>query len=515
MFSNYFGSDSPNIALLFFLCKRNLQKKIDIFFQVDFFRINIILKSMTDLYSNENRSRILHIGKRNTDIIDSAISQRPELKCIHLINPMDLVSFLDTDIPDLLIIEYENSYEDFLSYLGYVQRSCSAPVIITAPCPNCSVMVKALKNGADNFIPEPLNTDKLLEVVFEALRLKVLWQEVHDMKEAKRTNFGNIIGASPSMQVLYQTIDNVSKTEATVFIVGASGTGKELVARAIHENSSRAQKPFIAINCGAIPPNLLESELFGHERGAFTGAVGRRIGKFEQASDTTLFLDEICEMPVELQVKLLRVIQEKTLTRVGGREEIEVAPRIICATNKDPLEQVRQGLFREDLYYRLNVVPVRIPSLTERRQDIPLLCAHFLHKFTEKYGKYFYEFTADALSKLCSYTWPGNVRELENILERIVVLHDGASVIEQFLPDEILNAPLVSMPADIENASGNLQADGIHTVRPLWQMEMEAIKQALSVTSGNVVEASSLLKIGQASLYRKLKKYHITRSDYA
>jgi DNA-binding NtrC family response regulator len=218
-------------------------------------------------------------------------------------------------------------------------------------------------------------------------------------------------------------------------------------------------------------------------------------------------------MPVELQVKLLRVIQEKTLTRVGGREEIEVAPRIICATNKDPLEHVRKGLFREDLYYRLNVVPVNIPSLTERRQDIPLLCAHFLHKFTEKYGKYFYEFSPDALNRLCSYNWPGNVRELENILERIVVLHDGATVLEQFLPDELLNAPLIAMTHDsvVNNTSDDQH---LISVRPLWQLEMEAIKKALAKTSGNVIQASKLLGIGQASLYRKLKKYHITRSDY-
>ena len=468
---------------------------------------------MTHTHKNNNCSIILHLGKRNTELIDSVISQHRELKCNHIEEPAKLIQLLETTMPDLFLIEYTTGYKDFISFLGYIQRTCSSPIIITAPCPYCSVMVKALKSGADNFIPEPLNTDKLLEAIFEALRLKILWREVHDMKETRRTSFGNIIGASPSMQTLYQTIDNVSKTEATVFIVGASGTGKELVARAIHENSSRAQKPFIAINCGAIPPNLLESELFGHERGAFTGAVGRRIGKFEQASDTTLFLDEICEMPIELQVKLLRVIQEKTLTRVGGREEIKVNPRIICATNKDPLEHVRKGLFREDLYYRLNVVPVNIPSLTERRQDIPLLCAHFLHKFTEKYGKYFYEFSPDALNRLCSYNWPGNVRELENILERIVVLHDGATVLEQFLPDELLNAPLIAMTHD---SAANNTSDDQHliSVRPLWQLEMEAIKKALAKTSGNVIQASKLLGIGQASLYRKLKKYHITRSDY-
>jgi two-component system repressor protein LuxO len=460
-----------------------------------------------------NTSIILHIGSRNGDIIDRSIEPHKELRCLHIEDYTELLSFLQEEVPDLLIIEYNPGNNDFISYLSLIQRNSSAPIIITAKCPQCNIMVQAIKNGADNFLPEPLLSETLMEAVFEALRLRVLWKEVHFLQESKRSFLGNIIGAAPSMQILYRTIENVCKTDATVFIVGASGTGKELVARAIHENSPRGQQPFIAINCGAIPANLLESELFGHERGAFTGAVGRRIGKFEQAKDTTLFLDELCEMPIELQVKLLRVIQEKTLTRVGGKEEIRVNPRIICATNKEPLEQVKAGLFREDLYYRLNVVPIKIPPLTERRQDIPLLCANFLHVFTEKYGKYFYEFSPDALRKLCSYSWPGNVRELENILERVVVLHDGSSVLEQFLPEEVINAPLI--PVNLTQSSANRSSSGTgETAKPLWQMEMEMIKQALTETSGNVIKASAILEIGQASLYRKLKKYHITRSDY-
>ena len=456
-------------------------------------------------------STILHIGDRNTVLLDSVVHNRDDLQSIHLEDPSLLSSILNEVIPDILLIEYNPSYEDFIAYVSFAQRNTSAPIIITAQCPNCSIMVKALKNGADNFLPEPLTEKKLLDALLEALRLRILWRQIHDSKEAKRSFLGNIIGASPAMQSLYQTIDNVCKTEARVFIVGGSGTGKELVARAIHDNGPRGQKPFIAINCGAIPPNLLESELFGHERGAFTGAVSKRIGKFEQASDATLFLDEICEMPIELQVKLLRVIQEKTLTRIGGKEEIKVNPRIICATNKDPLGQVEKGLFREDLYYRLNVVPIKIPELTERRQDIPLLCAHFLHVFTEKYHKYFYEFTPGALRKLCSYHWPGNVRELENILERIVVLHDGSAVLEQFLPEEIINAPLLPVSS---SGSENRRDASSGNAKPLWQVELEMIKQALSETSGNVAKASSILEIGQASLYRKLKTYNINRADY-
>ena len=463
--------------------------------------------------TQKNDSIILHVGERNCTLIDTVLSKHENLRCIHVDKHSDLLSFLHESIPDLIIIEYSSEFEDFISYLSLIQRNCSAPIIITAKCPQCHIMVQTIKNGADNFLPEPLESDKLLEAILEALRLRILWEEVHALKEQKKSSLGNIIGTAPPMQALYRTIENVCKTDATVLIVGASGTGKELVARAIHTNGTRGQKPFIAINCGAIPPNLLESELFGHERGAFTGAVSRRIGKFEQAKDTTLFLDEISEMPIELQVKLLRVIQEKTLTRVGGKDEIKVNPRLICATNKDPLTQVKAGLFREDLYYRLNVVPIKIPPLTERRQDIPLLCAHFLNIFVEKYGKYFYEFSPEALRKLCSYDWPGNVRELENILERVVVLHDGSSVLEQFLPEEVIKAPLIPMQRNKSQATSKTHLFK-SAAKPLWEMEVEMIKQALAETGGNVIKASKILEIGQASLYRKLKTYNISRSDY-
>lgn len=461
---------------------------------------------------NKQTALVLHIGDRNSELLDKEIVSHPELEVYHLTNPSQLSHYLQENIPDIIILEYSAIFNDFISYISFLQRNSEAPVIVTATHENCNVMVKALRNGADNFICEPFTGEILLEAVFEALRMRVLWREVHDLHNEKRTFMGKIIGAAPSMQTLYRTIQNVCKTDATVFIVGNSGTGKELVARAIHDNGPRNQKQFVAINCGAIPPNLLESELFGHERGAFTGAHKSRKGKFEQAIDATLFLDEICELPLDLQVKLLRVIQEKQVTRVGGEEEIPVNARIICATNKDPFEEVKAGNFREDLYYRLNVVPVQIPALTERRQDIPLLCAHFLHIFTEKYSKYFYEFSPNALRRLCSYDWPGNVRELENILERIVVLRDGAVVEESFLPEEILATPIVAdaIPQEktISDTGAAIQA------KPLWKAEMEMINAAMVEAQGNVVKASKILEIGQASLYRKLKTYGINKADF-
>ena len=455
---------------------------------------------------------ILYIGNKYEDFISDELDNHSELDLVQLATPSSLTEFLLNTIPDVILLEYNESFNDFISYISFVKRSSEAPVIVLVPHFECSYMVQIIKNGADNLICEPFTEEVLMDGVFEALKMRLLWREVHDLKNVQRTSMGRIIGSAPSMQILYNIIESVCKTDATVFIEGQSGTGKELVAQAIHDNGARNQKEFVALNCGAIPPNLLESELFGHERGAFTGAIKSRKGKFEQATSGTLFLDEICEMPIDLQVKLLRVIQEMKVTRVGGEKEIPVDTRIICATNKNVFNEVKEGRFREDLYYRLNVVPVKIPSLTERRQDIPLLCAHFLHIFIEKYNKYFYEFSPPALRRLCSYSWPGNVRELENILERIVVLNDGSVVEESFLPDEILNSPVM----DYVTSPDYLGRDKKRLVRakPIWKVEIEMIKVAMSETDGDVIAASKILEIGQASLYRKLKTYGIERSSF-
>ena len=459
----------------------------------------------------KNTVKILYIGNRNYPIIKNAIDDRNDLCLEHLIDPGKIASITSNKTPDLILLEFNNNFKDFLSYLSYLIRNTSSPVIVTSPHENYKVMVKALRNGADNFLCEPYSPDYLMESIYEALRMRILWKEIHSDEMSKRSFFGNIIGGSPPMQNLYKTITNISKTNATVFIVGESGTGKELVARAIHENGPCSQKEFVAINCGAIPPNLLESELFGHAKGAFTGAIKSRKGKFEQANDSILFLDEICELSLDLQVKLLRVLQERIVTPVGTNQEIQINTRIICATNRPPLQEVKAGRFREDLYYRLNVVPVQIPPLRERKQDVPLLCAHFLHKFTERYNKYFYEFSPAALNRLTAYNWPGNVRELENILERIVVLNDGAIVEESFLPSEILATPLDVAP--IINLSPDNNSK-VTELKPIWQVEKEMIIKTLIATKGHVQHASELLEIGQASLYRKLKKYSINRQDF-
>jgi len=461
--------------------------------------------------NKKTNAYLLYIGKRNITSLKKSIINHSDLILDELYITSEIHTYLQAKSPDLIILEYSTDFQDFLSYLSFITRNSDAPVIVTSTHEYYRIMVKALRNGADNFLCEPYTDELLIESIYEALRMRILWKEIHVNELQQMNFFGKIIGSSPPMQALYKTIMNISQTSATVFIVGESGTGKELVAKAIHDNGPRSNRDFVAINCGAIPPNLLESELFGHEKGAFTGAIKNRKGKFEQADNSTIFLDEICEMPLDLQVKLLRVLQERKVTPIGKNEEITVNARVICATNKPPIEEVKAGRFREDLYYRLNVVPVKIPSLKDRRQDIPLLCAHFLHIFTERYNKYFYEFSPAALNKLCAYDWPGNVRELENILERIVVLHDGAIVEESFLPEEILSLP-ADILAPVEKPV--IQNQATKHVKAIWKMEKEMIINALIATDGNVTKSSKMLEIGQASLYRKLKKYSINRYEF-
>jgi two-component system repressor protein LuxO len=461
--------------------------------------------------NKKTNAYLLYIGKRNITSLKKSIINHSDLILDELYVTSEIHTYLQAKSPDLIILEYSTDFQDFLSYLSFITRNSDAPVIVTSTHEYYRIMVKALRNGADNFLCEPYTDELLIESIYEALRMRILWKEIHVNELQQMNFFGKIIGSSPPMQALYKTIMNISQTSATVFIVGESGTGKELVAKAIHDNGPRSNRDFVAINCGAIPPNLLESELFGHEKGAFTGAIKNRKGKFEQADNSTIFLDEICEMPLDLQVKLLRVLQERKVTPIGKNEEITVNARVICATNKPPIEEVKAGRFREDLYYRLNVVPVKIPSLKDRRQDIPLLCAHFLHIFTERYNKYFYEFSPAALNKLCAYDWPGNVRELENILERIVVLHDGAIVEESFLPEEILSLP-ADIIAPVEKPV--IQNQATKQVKAIWKMEKEMIINALIATDGNVTKSSKMLEIGQASLYRKLKKYSINRYEF-
>jgi transcriptional regulator with GAF, ATPase, and Fis domain len=337
-------------------------------------------------------------------------------------------------------------------------------------------------------------------LIKKALKIRDLTMEVELLRdELSRISRGNqIIGESPQIKEVMDLVNRVAKSNATVLILGESGTGKELVANAIHYNSDRKNKPFVKVNCGALPENLLESELFGHEKGAFTGAISRKIGRFERAHGGSIFLDEIGEMSFSTQVKLLRVLQEKQIERVGSTEVIDVDVRIIAATNKDLKRLVEEGRFREDLYYRLNVIPIKIPPLRERKQDIPLLVKYFLQKYSLETGRRGMTISDSALDKLKTYSWPGNIRELQNVIERAVILSPGREITEDQLPPEI-----VKRDRQVELDEFKLPKNGVN----LNDLEKSLIKQALDMTNDNQTEAARLLGITRHTLIYRMEKY--------
>ena len=371
------------------------------------------------------------------------------------------------------------------------------PVIIMTAYSSVESAVEALKNGAYDYLTKPLDFDELRLTMQRAMDHTHLREENRLLRESLGSQFDtrNIIGRSEAMVRLLETVAQVAASEATVLITGESGTGKEMIAGAIHFNSRRKEGPFVRINCAAITETLLESELFGHEKGAFTGAHRRKEGRFVQAHGGSLFLDEISEMSHAMQVKLLRVLQERELTRVGGEDPIRVDVRVIAATNRDLVQDMEAGRFREDLYYRLNVVNLHIPPLRQRREDIPLLAQHFLTRFSEKNRKSFKGITPQAMDRLLKYDWPGNVRELMNAVERGVVL--GRS---EYLDVEDL--PLLVDELGKQRSVSPLQGD-----LSLEEVEKSTILKALESTGGNKSEAARRLGITRKTLTAKLKKY--------
>jgi len=373
------------------------------------------------------------------------------------------------------------------------------PIVLMTAYASIDMAVEALKKGAYDYLTKPLDFDKLRLTLERALEHIRLQSENRRLRRQLEAGFQSpdIVGSSPAMVRLMETVAQVAASEATVMVTGESGTGKELVAAAIHHNSPRKDGPFIKVNCAAVTETLLESELFGHEKGAFTGADRRKEGRFVQADGGSLFLDEVGEMPVAMQVKLLRVLQERELTRVGGEQVIPVDVRLIVATNRSLGQMVKEGAFREDLYYRLNVVELTTPPLRDRPEDIPLLAAHFLSRFAEKNHKTVDRFSPRAMDLLIRHPWPGNVRELMNTIERAVVLArsncldeaDFAALRENGLGDR----PAITFPADL----------------PLDTIEREAIVKTLDSAGGNKSEAARRLGISRKTLREKLKKYNL------
>jgi two-component system response regulator PilR (NtrC family) len=391
----------------------------------------------------------------------------------------------------------------------------SAVILITA-VDDYEAAVQAVKAGgaADYIRKGPGLVDEIKLAIARALEKQILSKQNFALRRdaAARNSLDNIIGASSALEKLKQTIRTVASTNSTILIYGESGTGKELVARAVHVCSPRATQPFVSINCGAFPETLLESELFGYVRGAFTGANQNKRGLFEVADGGTIFLDEIGEMTLAMQVKLLRVLQERSVRPVGGTSEIPIDVRVIAATNRDLDKQVAENTFREDLYYRLSVIPIRVPALRERREDIPLLVNHFLKKYAPAAGKSIVRVNAVSLQGLCSYEWPGNVRQLENTVERAVAL-EASEELRAELPAERPKAKAaaagVGIPGAAETASGGVLPDGLNMERYVAQIEKNLLQAALGQSNGVQTKAADVLGISYRSFRHLMKKYDL------
>jgi two-component system, NtrC family, response regulator PilR len=370
--------------------------------------------------------------------------------------------------------------------------------------------VEAMKLGAYDYITKPFKIDEVRILINHALKNKRLEVENIQLKrELKKENsFANIIGNSPTMHKIFDMIQRISQTATNVLITGESGTGKELIAKAIHYNGPLKDKPFVTVNCGAIPENLMESEMFGHKKGSFTGAISDKMGLFEVANAGTLFLDEVGELPLSIQVKLLRAIQERVIRMVGGTEDLKVDVRIVAATNRNLEDMVKQGTFREDLFYRLNVIQIKAPSLRERREDVPILAKHFLDKYNGKLSKGVKSISAEAMEVLKKYDYPGNVRELENIIERTVALEAGATILPESLP------PLVTTTGGTRKLASaydiEVTDEGLDLEKVIGQIEKEILIKAIHRTSGVKKKAAKLLGITFRSMRYRVEKYGLS-----
>ena len=410
--------------------------------------------------------------------------------------PVDAV-LLDLMLPDrngLEVLEDIRRVDDEL------------PVVMITAFGTIESAIAATKQGAFYYFTKPFKNDEVLAVLRNAIERRRLVREnraLRDQLQSDSYRFGELIGGSSKIRAVYDLITRAAPSRATVLIQGESGTGKELVARAFHRRSARSDKPFITVNSGNLPPDLLESNLFGHVKGAFTGAVLPKKGLFELADKGTIFFDEIGNVPIETQVKLLRVIQEREFMRLGGVDTIKVDVRIIAATNVDLKALTKDGRFREDLFYRLNVILVQLPSLRERKDDIPLLVQHFLDKFTEESRKLSMILTPDAMDRLMSYDWPGNIRELENVIERAVVLCGEREIGTDLIPDNVSAEPPVNVPNVV------IPADGIHFREVITGHERKYIEAALEAAGGVQKRAAELLHIKATTLNEMIKRYEI------
>lgn len=431
----------------------------------------------------------------------------------------DCLKELDRN-PSLVCLDIQMPGMDGLEVLKRIQaRNLRTGVIMVTSNNTVDTAVQALKLGAADYIVKPTDQDKFLGTVKETLDQTRVVSQIRDMEKERKDDFAykNIVGESQSIKSVFTQIEQVKNSNVNVYIHGESGTGKELVARAIHFSGPEENRPFIDINCSALADSLLETEMFGHEKGAFTGAIGTHRGKLELADGGTLFLDEIADMSPSLQVKLLRFLEEKNFERVGGTKKIQVNVKVVSATNKDLQKEVEKGNFREDLYYRLVVFTIHVPPLRERKEDIPLLCGYLLNKFKDELNKEFTHISPEAMNILNSYRWPGNVRQLQNVILQSMLMSQTGTIEVEHLPQEIQNANRAGTPNLEKTAGGGpgtsleeLQADPNRI--SLDEGEKQTLLSALKMTNWNISEASSLLGISRTTFYRKLKKHGLSQS---
>ncbi len=410
---------------------------------------------------------------------DVKVARTGKEALLHLRNPFDLV-LLDIKLPDISGLEIIASMH---------KRKNMCPVIVITGNGSLNIAIEAMRLGAQDFLVKPFQPEKLQKSIAHILLHAANDSHIREKPQNQKNH--RFIGTSHTMDLVFKTINNAAKSNATVFITGESGTGKEVCAESIHYESARADKAFIAINCAAIPRDLIESELFGHVKGAFTGAIAERQGAVSQADGGTLFLDEIGEMPLDMQTKLLRFLQNSTFTKVGGTQQDITDARIICATNRDPLQDVQHGCFREDLYYRLHVLPIHMPPLRARGDDVIKIATHILLQCSKEESKNFKGFSPNVLVFLKTHPWPGNIRQLQNVIRHCVVMYDGENLEEHMLP---------SQRQEKSKPSPNFQNAPIPSLKDI---EKEAILHALKNCHGNVYKAAALLDISPSTLYRK------------
>ena len=479
------------------------------------------LKSMTDK-KQERQPTVLLV---EDDIVVATtyqlfLAQEP-INLISLNTGAAVLAHLQESIPDVILLDLGLPDMNGMEILKHVQqqRISSAIIVITAQN-SVGVVVEAMRCGALDFLEKPFQANRLIITLRNTLRQQNLNQLVDYYKKSnQRDKYYKIIGASKPMQAVYKTIENVATSKAPVFITGESGTGKELCADAIHKQSQRKDQPFIAINCAAIPKDLMESEIFGHVKGAFTGADKERVGAATLANGGTLFLDEIGDMDMGLQRKLLRFIQTETFQKVGTSHSEQVDIRFICATHRDPLTEIKAGAFREDLYYRLNVISIKLPSLRERENDMLLIARLFLVRYAKEENKSFVSFAPETEAILKDYDWPGNVRQLLNVIRHIVVLNEGEVVTPDMLP-----SPLNDLPTEPSNSLSSKSKILLETkptvlspsnkpitspleIHPLWQSEKALIEQAIEMCGGDIPKAALFLEINASTIYRKRRKW--------